>query len=58
MLGTLEGSLWYQQSETEELEGDDSAFGFTLRAPNAEGFRGGIGYLTSCGRTFSPRLDL
>jgi len=41
---TLEGSLWYQQSETEGLEGDDSAFGFTLRAPNAEGFRGAIGY--------------
>ena len=41
---TLEGSLWYQQSETEGLAGDDSAFGFTLRAPNAEGFRGGIGY--------------
>ena len=34
----------YQQSETEGLAGDDSAFGFTLRAPNAEGFRGGIGY--------------
>ncbi len=41
---TLEGSLWYQRSETEGLEGDDAAFGFTLRAPNAEGFRGGIGY--------------
>ena len=41
---TLEGSVWYQQSETEGLEGDDSAFGFTLRAPNAEGFRGAIGY--------------
>ena len=41
---TLEGSMWYQQSETEGLNGDDAAFGFTLRAPNAEGFRGGIGY--------------
>ena len=41
---TLEGSLWYQQSETEGIEGDDAAFGFTFRAPNSDGFRGGIGY--------------
>jgi len=41
---TLEGALWYQQSETEGLVGNDAAFGFTLSAPNAEGFRGGIGY--------------
>jgi len=41
---TLEGSLWYQQSDTEGLEGDDMAYGFSLRAPNAEGFRGGVAY--------------
>lgn len=41
---TIEGSLWYQQSETPGFDGDDAAYGFTLRAPNAEGFRGGIGF--------------
>ncbi len=41
---TIEGSLWYQQSETPGFDGDDAAYGFTLRAPNAEGLRGGIGF--------------
>ena len=41
---SLEGSLWYQQSDTEGLNGDSAAFGFALRMPNSEGFRGGIGY--------------
>ena len=40
----LEGSLWYQQSDTEGLKGDNAAYGFTLRTPNSEGFRGSIGY--------------
>jgi len=41
---TLEGALWYQQSETEGLQGDNAAYGFALRAPNSEGFRGGVAY--------------
>jgi len=41
---TLEGALWYQQSETEGLHGDNAAYGFALRAPNSEGFRGGVAY--------------
>lgn len=41
---TLEGSLWYQQSDTEGLDADQAAYGFALRAPNAEGIRGGIAY--------------
>jgi len=41
---TLEGALWYQQTETEGLKGKNAAYGFTLRAPNSEGFRGGIAY--------------
>jgi hypothetical protein len=31
---SLEGEVWYQQSETEGLTGDDSAFGIRLRYPN------------------------
>lgn len=41
---TLEGSLWYQQSQTEGLQGDNAAFGFVIGTPNAEGLRGRIGY--------------
>jgi hypothetical protein len=41
---TLEGSMWYQQTDTEGVRGDNAAYGFALRAPNSEGFRGGIGY--------------
>ncbi len=40
----IEGALWYQQSDTEGVEGDDSAFGVSLRMPNAEGFRAGFAY--------------
>lgn len=42
--GTLEGSLWYQQSSTEGVDDDDAAFGASLRMPNAEGLRAGIAY--------------
>jgi hypothetical protein len=41
---TLEGSLWYQQTETQGLKGDNAAYGFALRAPNSEGLRGGVSY--------------
>lgn len=41
---TLEGSLWYQQSETEARNGDDAAYGYALRMPSAEGFRGAVAY--------------
>ena len=41
---TLEGSLWYQQSDTEGVDGDDAAFGISMRYPNAEGFRYGFSY--------------
>lgn len=38
----LESELWFQQSETQGLIGDDSAFGVGIRVPSAEGFRGGV----------------
>ena len=40
----LEGALWYQQSDTEGMDGNDSAFGVSLNMPNSEGFRAGIAY--------------
>lgn len=42
--GTIEAGLWYQQSETEGLSGDDAAYGFSISAPNTEGFRGRLIY--------------
>jgi hypothetical protein len=41
---SLDGSLWYQQSQTQGLDGNDTAYGFTIRAPNSEGFRGALGF--------------
>jgi hypothetical protein len=41
---TLEGGLWYQQSDTEGIDGDDAAYGFSLEMPNSIGWRGSIAY--------------
>jgi hypothetical protein len=41
---TLEGSLWYQQSDSEGIDGDDAAYGISLRVPTAEGLRYGLSY--------------
>ena len=38
----LEGNVWYQQTDTEGLSGDDAAFGATIRYPNETGWRGGV----------------
>ncbi len=40
----LEGALWYQETETAGLDGDNSAFGVSLRMPSAEGVRAGVAY--------------
>jgi hypothetical protein len=52
---TLEGELWYQQSETQGIDGDDAAFGAGLRMPNADRWRGGIN-LREVQRNFFPAL--
>lgn len=57
-LGTgrrLEFSSWYQQSDTQGLEGDDSAWGTTLSMPNAIGWRGLYQY-QRLGENFNPAL--
>ncbi len=51
----LEGAVWYQQSDTEGVDGEDSAFGLSLSSPNAEGLRGGIAY-KEIGENFFPAL--
>ena len=37
---TLDGQIWYQQSDTEGVGGDQSAWGFKIRSPNETGWRG------------------
>jgi hypothetical protein len=41
---TLEGSIWYQQSDSEGVDGDDTAYGISFRMPSAEGLRYGLAY--------------
>jgi hypothetical protein len=53
--GTVEGALWYQQSNTEGIDHTDSAFGASISMPNAEGFRAGIAY-KEIGENFYPAL--
>jgi hypothetical protein len=38
----LEGQMWYQQTDTEDLRGDGRAFGLGLSSPNSTGWRGGF----------------
>jgi len=51
----LEGEAWYQQSDTEGLDGEDQAFGLRLQMPNSSGFRGGFG-LKELQQNFNPAL--
>ena len=44
MAGRWKARLWYQQSDTEGVDGDDAAFGASLRMPGAEGLRYGLAY--------------
>lgn len=60
---TLEGGFWYQQTDTDGLEGDDAAWGFSLSSPNAAGLRGSLAfkelqanYFPALG--FANRLDV
>jgi hypothetical protein len=51
----VEGDVWYQQSDTPGLDGDDAAFGFGLRMPNNTGLRSGIG-VKEVQRNFNPAM--
>ncbi|MFQ6006499.1 MAG: DUF5916 domain-containing protein [Woeseia sp.] len=41
---TLEGAVWYQRTDSEGVDGDDAAFGVSLKMPDRQGFRGGVGF--------------
>ncbi len=51
----LESELWFQQSDTQGLVEDDSAFGVGVNLPSAEGFRGGA-QLRRYEQNFNPAL--
>lgn len=51
----LEGAAWFQQSDTEGLDSDQSAFGFRIAAPASEGFSGAVEYEVF-EENFSPAL--
>ena len=52
---TLEGELWYQESDTQGLDGDQSARGLRIASPNSEGFRGEVAY-DRFAEMFNPAL--
>lgn len=52
---TLAGSLWYQQTDTEGLDGNNSAYGFNISAPNTSGWSGEINY-RRIEENFNPAL--
>ncbi len=52
---TLEGAAWYQQTDTEGVSGDDAAYGFSLKAPNTEGWIGSLSY-REIQKNFEPML--
>lgn len=51
----LEATGWYQQTKTDGLEGDDTAFGASVNIPNSEGFRGSF-ELKQLGQNFNPAV--
>lgn len=51
----LQSEVWFQQSDTEGLVDDDSAFGVGINVPSAEGFRGGAQF-RRYEQNFNPAL--
>ncbi len=52
---TFEAEAWFQQSDTEGLDGDDGAFGVGIRMPTRTGLRWGLG-LKEIERNFLPAM--
>ena len=51
----IESQLWYQQTDTDGVSGDDASWGFGISSPNTEGWRGGYRY-KRIEDNFSPAL--
>jgi len=52
---SLEAALWLQRSDTEGREGDDLAYGFSVKVPNSIGWRGALGF-KELQENFNPAL--
>ncbi|MBJ89927.1 MAG: hypothetical protein CMO98_08730 [Woeseia sp.] len=42
--GTLQGALWYQQSDSEGVDDDQAAYGVSIKVPSSAGLRYGLSY--------------
>jgi hypothetical protein len=51
----IEADAWYQQSNTEGVTGDDTAWGARVRLPNNTGWKGELG-IKEIGANFNPAL--
>ena len=51
----IQGELWYQQSDTEGIDGDDASYGLRVAAPNNEGWSGEFNY-QQIQENFNPAL--
>ena len=51
----IQGELWYQQSDTEGIDGEDASYGLRMAAPNNEGWRGEFNY-QQIQENFNPAL--
>jgi hypothetical protein len=51
----VEGNVWYQQSDTPGLEGDNASWGVNISSPNNSGLRGEIG-IKEVQKNFNPAL--
>lgn len=51
----VEGNIWYQQSDTPGLDGDDASWGASVSSPNNSGLRGELA-LKEVQRNFNPAL--
>lgn len=51
----VEGNVWYQQSDTPGLDGDDASWGVNISSPNNTGLRGEIG-IKEVQKNFNPAL--
>ena len=40
----IEATAWYQQTDTEGLNGDDTAYGVSVAMPNSRGWNGEVSY--------------
>ena len=51
----MQADGWFQHTDTDGLDGEDSAFGASVRLPNNTGWRGGV-MLKEVERNFTPAL--